>query len=130
MLAEQTANDLVEYLAGNGSPPNINNIWVQLHDGDPGPDGTDNIAPESSRQQVTFAESGSGGSIVNSETIEWDDVDTDNGDVYTFYSAWTQESTGTFKYSGVAISTVVNDGDTIRVAPGGLILSFDYAESS
>lgn len=95
--------------------------YLQLHTGDPGEDGTANVASESTRKSVSFA-SASGGSMATSGTAEWTNVAAT--ETYTHWSLWDALSAGNALWSGaLASSAAVVAGDTFQIT--SLTLTLD-----
>lgn len=70
---------------GAGSFPTITSIYVKLHIGDPGENGTLNAATETTRQSVSF-NSAVAGSITSSATVSWNNVSTT--ETISYISFW------------------------------------------
>lgn len=97
-------------------------VWVKLHIGDPGVDGTGNPAGETTRQQATFGAAASAGAISNTAAVEWTNVS--NSETLSHISLWTAETVGTFLGSDDLSSTAaVTAGDTFRIPIGDLDLT-------
>ena len=95
--------------------------YLQLHTGDPGEDGTANVATESTRQSVSFA-AASGGSMVSSGTVEWTNVA--GTETLTHWSLWDASTSGNALWSGaLASSANVVAGDTFQIT--SLTLTLD-----
>lgn len=93
-------------------------VWVQLHTGDPGAAGTNNVAGETDRIEGTFGDAASGGAITNTAVLEWPDVST--AETYTHVSLWSASTAGTFKGSDDITAAAMNVGDTFRIPVGDL----------
>src|SRR5690606_11534100 len=94
--------------------------YVQLHVGIPGASGTDNVAEESTRKEVTW-DTPSAGTLASASSLEWEDVAAD--ETYTHFSAWTQSSSGSCGFTGTINANAVTTGDTFKIASGGLTVS-------
>lgn len=91
----------------------VANTYLQLHTGDPGEDGTANVASESSRQAVSFS-AASGGSMASSAAVTWTNVSTT--EAYTHWSMWDASSAGNALWYGALASTAsVTAGDTFQI---------------
>jgi hypothetical protein len=99
-------------------------VWVQLHTGDPGVDGTANPAVETTRVQATFATPADGGTVANTAALEWPAVAEDED--YTHYSAWDAEA-GVFQFSGTVTAVPATAGQPFTVAVGDLVVSLGVA---
>ncbi len=76
---------------GAGSFPAITTVYAKLHTGDPGEAGTANAALETTRQSVAF-NAASGGSIVSSATVSWNNVSTT--ETISYISFWDNITAG------------------------------------
>ena len=121
-LEDKVAN----VLRGGGNGVNFTaptNVYVKLHTGDPGEDGTANAAGNTTRQAVTFGAS-SGGVITSNADVTWTAVSTT--ETYSHISLWDNSSAGNCLGSGaLAASKAVNSGDTFTISSGSLSYSFD-----
>ena len=89
--------------------------YVQLHTGDPGANGTNNVSSVTTREAATWA-SASGGSVVTSDTQTWSDWGGDNGEIITYISLWDMSSGGTFGGSlQLAASETMDTGDSLEL---------------
>jgi len=99
----------------------VANVYLQLHTGDPGEDGTSNAASETSRQAATFA-AASGGSMATSATAEWTSVAAT--ETYSHWSLWDAASSGNCLWTGaLSASAAVVAGDTFQIT--SLTLTLD-----
>lgn len=98
--------------------------WAQLHVGDPGANGTANVAVETDRVQVTFG-APSGGTVSNSAQFQW--LAVAGTEDYTHVSFWTTVTAGTFGFSGTVTANAVTVGDTFTVPVGDLDVSLTLA---
>lgn len=98
--------------------------WVQLHVGDPGSNGTANVAVETDRVQVAWG-SPSGGVISNSAQLQWTNVA--GTEDYTHFTVWSASSAGTFGFSGTVTANAVTTGDTFTIPTGDLDVSLTLA---
>lgn len=98
-------------------------VYVKLHKGDPGEEGTSEAAGETTRKKVTWAAAASG-VIKNSAAIEWTSVST--SETYKYVSLWDAAAAGNCLWSG-ALETekAVSSGDTFKIAAEGLSVSLD-----
>jgi hypothetical protein len=95
--------------------------YLQLHTGDPGEDGTANVASENTRESVSFG-SASGGSMVSSGTVEWTNVAAT--ETVSHWSLWDAASAGNCLWSGaLASSANLVAGDTFQIT--SLTLTLD-----
>jgi type IV secretory pathway TrbL component len=61
------------------------NVYIKLHTGDPGANGTANAATETTRKEVTFA-SASAGSIASDAAVTWTSIA--GSEDATYFTAW------------------------------------------
>jgi hypothetical protein len=117
-LAAAQANAMINALTTGTSYAGNAAYWVKLHTGDPGAAGTANAAVNTTRHQATFGSVASGGSIANTATITWIPAEVTTTENYTFWSAWTASTAGTFLASGTVSGGNVTAGSTFAVAIG------------
>jgi hypothetical protein len=99
----------------------VANVYLKLHLGDPGEDGTANPAAETTRQAVTFS-AASGGSMASSAAVTWTNVST--SETYTHWTAWDATSAGNCLWTGALSSqAIVTAGDTFQIT--SLTLTLD-----
>ena len=99
----------------------VSTPYVKLHLGDPGEDGTSNVAVEATRKAVSFS-AASSGSMVSSATVEWTNVSTT--ETYSHWSLWDASTAGNCLWSGaLSSSSSVIAGDTFQIT--SLTLSLD-----
>ncbi|MGA1753372.1 MAG: phage tail fiber protein [Pontimonas sp.] len=99
----------------------VASTYVKLHLGDPGEDGTNNAAAETTRQAATWS-AASGGSIATSGTVEWTNVSTT--EIYTHWSLWDASTAGNCLWTGaLGASASMTAGDTFQIT--SLTLSLD-----
>ena len=97
-------------------------VYVKLHLGDPGTDGTANAALNTTRQQATFGSAATGRAISNTAVVEWTSVP--NTEVYTWISLWDAAAAGNFLgRDDLSSSASVTAGDTFRIPIGDLDLT-------
>ncbi len=96
-------NEVAEYLGANGAPTAIDSANVKLHTGDPGEDGTANVATESTRKVASFG-AASGGVITMSATLSWVSVSTT--ETYVWVSVWDNITAGNHLWNAVLASSV------------------------
>jgi len=109
-LSTTAANALLSSLAATYT-------WIQLHLGQPGANGTANLAVETTRKQATWA-APSGGLLTNSAELLWTAVAASED--YAFFTAWTVSSGGTFGFSGTVTADAVTVGNNFRAPVGAL----------
>jgi hypothetical protein len=105
---------------GAGAPFSVSGVWVQLHVGDPGVNGSANPAVETARKVVSFGVA-SGGSIVSDADVSW--VNIDGSQDATFFSVWDADVSGNFLFSGAIVAASYQAGDTYTIPAGSLSVS-------
>jgi hypothetical protein len=98
--------------------------WVKLHIGAPGAAGTSNPAGETTRKQATWT-GATAGAATNTADVSWTNVA--STEHYTFFSAWTASTAGSFGFSGTVTASAVTAGDTFTVPAGDLDVSLVLA---
>lgn len=99
----------------------VSTVYLALHTGDPGEDGTANAAANTSRQTVSFSTAASG-SLASSAAVTWTSVP--NTETYSHWSAWDASSSGNCLWSGaLSSSAAVTAGDTFQIT--SLTLTLD-----
>ena len=99
----------------------VSTVYLRLHTGDAGEDGTTNLASNSSRQVVSF-NAASSGSMASSATVTWTNVSTT--ETYTHWSAWDASVGGNCLWTGaLSASAAVTAGDTFEIT--SLTLTLD-----
>lgn len=101
----------------------ITNVWVKLHIGDPGEDGTANAAGNTTRKEATFP-AASGGATSNDNLLEWLNVST--AETYSHVSLWDASTGGNNLWNGALTATkTVAVGDTFQIPIGDLDVTLD-----
>ena len=99
----------------------VTTCYVGLHTGDPGEDGTNNTATETTRESVTW-NAASSGSMSSSATLEWTNVAAT--ETYTHWSMWDNSTAGNCLWTGsLSASAAVTAGDTFQIT--SLTLTLD-----
>lgn len=107
--------------AGNAA---LNNFFatykfMQLHTGQPGANGTNNVAGNTVRVDVSaLMNAAAAGHIDNAADINWTAVST--SETYTFCSFWTLAAGGVFGGSGAVVANPISSGDDFRIPAGQL----------
>lgn len=117
-IASTYANEILDYLTGQGAPTAVAAFWVKLHTGDPGASGANNAATETTRKQVTPA-AASSGATSNTNALTWTSVAA--SETYSHVSFWDASAAGNFLGSD-ALNTpqAVTAGGTFEIAIGDL----------
>ena len=88
-------------------------VYLKLHTGDPGEDGTGNAATETTRKVVAFS-AASSGSMASSAAVTWTNVAAT--ETITHWSAWDASTAGNCLWSGALSSPAsVAAGDTFQI---------------
>jgi len=128
-LAAAVANDFLEWIfnaSAVGTTPT--NIWIQLHTADPGAAGTNAVAGNATRKDLTAAMgTASGGAITNTSAITWTTGEVDTAEDYTHISFWDASTSGTFIGSGLMTANAVSVNDEFTIPVGDLDASFATA---
>ena len=122
-LSAYLANKFLDAV-GNGTAYSAANVYIKLHTGDPGANGTANAATETTRKEVTFA-SASAGAIVSDAAVTWTNIA--GSQDATFFTAWDNLSAGNFLFSGSITGNAYIAGDTYTIPSGSLTASLTVA---
>lgn len=109
----------------NGTPlPGT--LYMQGHTGDPGTNGTANVAAETDRIAVsgwTAAGAGAAGYRAKSNTAICDLLNAAATETWTHVTWWSASSGGTCWFVDDIANTGITGGDTIRIVIGGATIS-------
>jgi hypothetical protein len=122
-LSSYLANKFLDAVA-NGVSFSTANVYIKLHIGEPGANGTANAATETTRKEATFS-SASGGSVASDAAVTWTNIA--GSEDATFFSAWDNVSAGNFLFSGSITGNAYVAGDTYTIASGSLTASLTLA---
>lgn len=112
---------ILEHLTGKTAWTAPTTVYIKLHTGDAGEDGTTNAATNTSRQSASWATAATG-SIATNATISWTNVSTT--ETYSHWSAWDNSTAGNCLWTGaLSSSAAVTAGDTFQIT--SLTLSLD-----
>ena len=110
-ISNYAENKLLDTLGGTAF--SVTTVYLQLHTGDAGEDGTANAAGETTRQAVSFS-AASGGSMSSSATVTWTNLST--AETLTHWSAWDASTSGNCLWTGaLSGSATVAVGDTFQI---------------
>jgi len=109
---------------GNNTSYAVTQVYVKLHVGDPGANGTSNAATETTRKAVSFA-AASTGSIASDADITWTNIA--GSQDATHFTCWDSLTTGNFLFSGTITANAYTAGDTVTIASGNLSASLTVA---
>lgn len=125
-LEPSVANALLDALFNQTNYTAPTAIWIQLHTGDPGANGTANVAAENTRKDVTAAFSAaSSGAITNDTAVEWTSVA--GSETYTHFALFSASTAGTFYLSGTITANAVTAGDNFSLPIGDIDASLSTA---
>lgn len=112
---------ILDHLTGRASWTAPSTVYIKLHTGDAGEDGTANAAANTTRKLAAWS-AASSGSIATSATLEWTNVSTT--ETYSHWSAWDNLTAGNCLWTGaLSSSAAVTAGDTFQIT--SLTLSLD-----
>lgn len=114
---------LLEHVTGKTSWTMPTTVYVKLHVGDPGEDGTNNAATETTRKSLAWA-TASAGSIAATGTpvAEWTSIA--HAETFSHFSLWDNLSSGNCLWAGSLSSpATVAIGDTFQIT--ALTLTMD-----
>lgn len=117
------ADELLDAV-GNNSSFAVGAVYVKLHVGDPGANGTSNAATETTRQAASFGAS-SAGTLTSDADITWTNIS--GSQDATFFTAWDSATTGNFLFSGSISGNAYTAGDTYVIPSGSLTVSLTIA---
>jgi hypothetical protein len=125
------ATGISSYLAGawldalgNNTSFAVATVYVKLHVGDPGANGTSNAATETTRKSVSFA-AASAGSLASDADVTWTNIA--GSQDATHFTAWDNVSAGNFLFSGTITANAYTAGDTFTISSGSLTVSLTLA---
>jgi hypothetical protein len=122
-LSSYLANKFLDAV-GNATAYSAANVYVKLHTGDPGANGTANAATETTRKEVTFA-AASGGAITSDAAVTWTNIA--GSEDASYFTAWDNASAGNFLFSGTITGNAYTAGDTYTIPSGQLSASLTLA---
>lgn len=109
---------------GNNSSFAVTTVYVKLHVGDPGADGTANPATETTRKAASF-DAASSGVLASDDDITWTNIA--GSQDATHFTAWDNVSAGNFLFSGTITANAYTAGDTFTISSGSLTVSLTLA---
>ena len=122
-LSSYLANAFLDAL-GNNTSFAVSTVYVKLHVGDPGVNGTSNAATETTRKCVSFS-AASSGALASDADVTWTNIA--GSEDATFFSAWDNLSAGNFLFSGSISGNAYTAGDTYVIPSGSLTVSLTLA---
>jgi hypothetical protein len=122
-ISSYLADELLDAV-GNNSSFAVGAVYVKLHTGDPGANGTGNPATETTRKAASFGASSSG-TLTSDADITWTNIS--GSEDATFFTAWDSATTGNFLFSGSINGNAYTAGDTYVIPSGSLTVSLTIA---
>lgn len=122
-ISSYLADELLDAV-GNNSSFAVGAVYVKLHIGDPGANGTGNPATETTRKAASFGASSSG-TLTSDADITWTNIS--GSEDATFFTAWDSASAGNFLFSGSINGNAYTAGDTYVIPSGSLTVSLTIA---
>jgi hypothetical protein len=121
-LSDFAENEIADWLAANGAPSSVTNVYVKLHTGDPGEAGTANASAETERKEASFG-AASGGVCTSDADVSWLAWDQGSESI-TFVSFWDNVSAGNCLGSGAnSGNTAVVNGNDFVISAGDLTIT-------
>ena len=122
-LSAYLCNSFLDAL-GNNTSYAVAQVYIKLHVGDPGANGTSNAATETTRKSVSFG-AASAGAITSDADISWTNIA--GSQDATHFTAWDNISAGNFLFSGTITGNAYTAGDTYTISSGNLSASLTVA---
>lgn len=117
-LSNYAENEIADWLGANGAPGSVSNVYVKLHIGAPGEDGTANAAAHTTRVEATFGVA-SGGVVSNDADIEFTSLTAQ--ETISHVSGWDNSTAGNCLWHGsLGTAQDVNVGGSLTIAAGDL----------
>lgn len=111
-------NEILDHILGTAAYTAPTNVYIKLHTGVPGEDGTGNPAGEATRKVLSFA-AASGGVASSNAAVTWTSVSTT--ETYSHWSIWDALTVGNCLLTGALGSSVaVTAGDNFEIASGDI----------
>ena len=109
---------------GNNTSFAVAQVYVKLHVGDPGANGTANPATETTRKAVSFGVA-SAGVLTSDDDVTWTNIA--GSQDANHFTAWDSLTTGNFLFSGTITANPYDAGDTYTIDAGNLTASLTLA---
>lgn len=116
------ANKILDHLRGGTAWTQPSGLYVKLHLGDPGANGTSNPSTVATRSQVNFAAASAGAIALTGTNPSWSMTATES---ISHISVWDSSSSsgGNFLWSAaLSVTKSVQSGDTLTLTSCGLSL--------
>lgn len=119
-FAEHGRQQTLNWITGNtATPPSA--LWVQLHVGDPGDLGLNNVAGESTRVQGSWGTTDATGTAVNISDLDWLSVAAD--ETITHVSIWDASTGGNCWFRGPLPNPIpITVGSDLQLAAADAVL--------
>jgi hypothetical protein len=102
----------------------VEKVFVKLHTGDPGEDGTANAAGEATRKEVPSWGTPTSGVLKSAAAVEWTNVST--SETYKYVSLWDASTAGNCLWViQLEAEKAVSAGDSFKLAAEALSVSLD-----
>lgn len=122
-ISDFLENTLLDLVFNASAYAGQSTVYIQLHVGDPGENGSSNVAGETTRKPVTFA-GASNGSLVSDSAATWPSVAA--AETYSYISIWDAASGGNCLWTGPLTSDAsVALGQSFTIPAGDLSVSLD-----
>jgi hypothetical protein len=122
-ISSYLADELLDSV-GNNSSFAVGAVYIKLHIGDPGANGTSNPATETTRKAASFGAS-SAGTLTSDADITWTNIS--GSEDATYFTAWDSATTGNFLFSGTINGNAYTAGDSYVIPSGSLTVSLTIA---
>lgn len=122
-LSSYLANSFLDAV-GNNTSFAVGTVYVKLHVGDPGANGSANAATETTRKAASFGAATSG-ALASDADITWTNIA--GSEDATYFTAWDNASAGNFLFSGTISGNAYTAGDTYVIPSGSLTVSLTLA---
>ena len=122
-MSNYLRNELLDHLTGVGAYTAPASLHVQVHTGDPGADGTNNLSEVTARTTATF---GAAAARVasNDASIDFDNVTLSADETWSGVSVWDAASAGNcLFYGNLASGVLMQNGDSFAFDIGDLDIS-------
>jgi len=116
---------LVWVMTGTGTPPSGGDLYIKLHTGDPGAEGTDNAAANTTRIVASFAAPTNIGTDGRAQAVTDTDIvwlSVPAKETYSHISVWDSDASGNCWYKGALVAPVpVTTGGNFVLPAGSTI---------
>lgn len=109
---------------GNNTSFAVTTVFIKLHVGDPGANGTANPATETTRKSASFG-AASAGAIASDADITYTNIA--GSQDATHFTAFDSLTVGNFLFSGLITGNPYTAGDTYTISSGNLSASLTVA---